>query len=571
MNRIKHGSLVLALQILLLPAVLLTMTTLLFWLTVSITIVHFLLSLIITIAISFLVVKKYKHLQPAENVKGKDFLIITAVFLLLILVTLFISMGVYDFSQDGQVYHQPGVMALAKGWNPFHEPFLEKYNRFYKRALAGNEIFVNHYPKASWIAAAAIYKLTGSLEGGKLFNFLYLAAVFLITWHFLFRFQRIPGASKVIISALAALNPVVLYQLFSFYNDGQLASLTTITTILAFHYVMFREKNVVAFLFITLLTLINIKFTGLVYGAVIVVMAWLAVFIIDKNLQGHFIRAISAALVIAVVIIGYQPYISNVIHKGNPFYPSIRKAAGKNASYQNVIVRQAPEAFIKKERFSKLFYSLFSKSDHRMHRMPQLKIPFSIHDVEMRTFNEMDARYGGFGPLFGSVLLLVAAAAVFVLLKAKRLVLLFIFIPVGMILISTLINPEAWWARLAPQLWLLPIAFIVGFHYSPGKKLAGYIMGFALSILLLNSFVVLAKHTDHTLTLNRRFKNQMTVLSKETRQKGKVLLVAPDVFYLPVQDRLQRFNIKHRMVKKLKSPQKARLIGTPNVKICFED
>jgi len=572
MTEKNYSAQLLALQVLMLPAILLSISAVLFFLTIPITPAHFLAALAATVGISFLLFKKHRHFKSPGNLKTCDYWKVTAVFFILILVGLLIGMSVYDFSQDGQAYQQPAVIALANGWNPFHEPFLEKYEPFYKQAMAGNEMYANHYTKASWITAAAVYRLTGSVESGKLFNFLYMAAVFLITWNFLFHFGRIPGKAKLVIAVLTALNPVVLYQVFSYYNDCQLASLLSITLILAFEYILFREEKALFFLFITLPVLSNIKFTGLIYGAVIICLAWLVVFILDRDVQRRFIFTMGAAFLAAVFIIGFQPYMTNLASKGNPFYPALRSGGTGETLFKTVIGNQAPGDFMTKDRFRKLFYSLFSRSDSNLTHMPRLKIPFTIHKNELAAFDVPDARYGGFGPLFGSILLLVIPGAFVVLFKAKRIVKWFGFIPAGVIVVSTLINPEAWWARLSPQLWLLPITLIVSFYYLPGKRWK-YGRGLAILLLLVNSMMVIIEHTGYTLGVNRQFKRQMAVLSEATRQTREVLAVAPDVFYLTIHERLHYFKIRHRMATGAGANIQAvgGFPGTPNTKIWFEN
>ncbi len=571
MSERNYYSQALALQILLLPALLLLITASLFLVKIPISSFHFLSALVGTICISFVMVKKRNYFKIPGEYKSIEFIKVTFVFIILVSLGLFMGMQFYDFSQDGQAYHQPAIIALANGWNPFHEAFVEKYSPFYKNAMKGNEIYVDHYTKATWMTSAAVFRLTGSIESGKLFNFLYMIAVFLITWNFLFHFGRIPGKSKIIIAALVALNPVVLYQSFSFYNDCQMASLMSITLILAFQYIMFREEKRLFFLFITLLVLCNIKFTGLVYGALVIGLAWLTVLIVDREIQLRFILSMIAALLLAVVFIGFQPYITNIIYKKNPFYPALRIGSGQNKSIQSVVSNQAPEEFMKKDRFRKLYYSLFSASDNDLTHLPHLKIPFSIERGEMSAFRAVDARYGGFGPLFGSILILVIAAGVLVLLKARRLVVLFSFIPAALLLILTLLNPEAWWARFSPQLWLLPITFFVSFYYFSNPYL-DYFRGFVISIMLLNCILIITAHAGYSITLNKEFKQQMAFLSKETRPKEKVLSVYPDVFYLSIQNRLRDFKIRHKMITDIKTcpPNTSGLIGTPNVQVWFK-
>jgi hypothetical protein len=204
--------------------------------------------------------------------------------------------------------------------------------------------------------------------------------------------------------------------------------------------------------------------------------------------------------------------------------------------------------------------------------MPQLKIPFTVHKHELAAFAVEDARYGGFGPLFGSIILLIIPAAFVVLFKAKRWVTWILFITAAMIAASTLISPEAWWARLSPQLWLLPLTFIVSFYYLPGKYWK-YAAGLLMSLLLLNSMLVMIKHTSYTLNMNRHFKQQMAVFSEETRQTRKVLAVAPDAFYLTIHERLHYFKIRHRMAADVGTNTHITggFPGTPNAKIWFEN
>ena len=108
MPHLKFVPVVLALQILLLPAIILIITALFFWLTLPITAYHFPLSLVVTLVASFLVVKKNKNFKESKGTEfidhdGKMFLKATVLFIILILVSFFISAAVYDFSWDGQV------------------------------------------------------------------------------------------------------------------------------------------------------------------------------------------------------------------------------------------------------------------------------------------------------------------------------------------------------------------------------------------------------------------------------------------------------------------------------------
>jgi len=518
MSRIQYNCQLLGMQILMLSAVLLSIGSLLFFVGIPITAFHFIFALIIAIGVCWLLLKKFKTLTPPEVFKKSDFLLTSSLSILLILSFFFISAYVVDISPVNRTLHRPGIEALATGWNPTHQPFIDKFAVSLLQSGEENKLLFDNYPKGTWIIAASVYKLSGIYEGGKLFNFLFLLAAFLVTFNFLSHFQRVPDITKGIIAVLVALNPVALYRLFSYSNDCQFTSMVTIVIILAFHYIMFRERKIIFFLFLAVLNLANIKFAGLLYGIVVIVLAWLTVFVIDRDFQKRYIIGMLIGVIAAVVFIGFQPYMTNWIYKGNPFYPALGNDDQLELPESLQMVKQAPREFIQKDRFRKLFYSVFSQAEDRKDQMPRLKLPFSIGATEMGAFNRGEVRYGGFGPLFGSVLffIVVALVLVLILIKARKLVLLFTFIPAAVLLISVLLNPQAWWAKLAPQLWLLPITFIITFYYIGREEKMNYIRGFALSILLLNSLSVLAGYTVSNLQMNGKGQQKRVSIEQKT-------------------------------------------------------
>jgi hypothetical protein len=64
-----------------------------------------------------------------------------------------------------------------------------------------------------------------------------------------------------------------------------------------------------------------------------------------------------------------------------------------------------------------------------------------------------DVRIGGFGPLFGGIVLLMLAA----LIIGGRGPTWEGGVLIFLLFICTVINPEMWWARYVPGLWLVPV------------------------------------------------------------------------------------------------------------------
>jgi hypothetical protein len=103
----------------------------------------------------------------------------------------------YDFSSDGQTYHTTGLVELTKGWNPLRDP----------PRPVGINVPLNVYSKGPWIAAAALYQLTGSLEAAKTFNLIVLVAAFLIAFATLETITLVGSESQVCLPWAAQRQP----------------------------------------------------------------------------------------------------------------------------------------------------------------------------------------------------------------------------------------------------------------------------------------------------------------------------------------------------------------------------
>lgn len=341
----------------------------------------------------------------------------------------------YDVSWDGQAYHQPAVLALAQGWNPLHDGPLSTDTR-------PDNLWINHYPKAIWIAQAILLRATGSLEATKGLQLVPLVAAALLVVALLRARGLGRGASLLAAFALVA-NPVALAQLYSFYVDGLCASL--MLAMLALVWWWTRRPRPVTMLAIAacLSLLINTKFTGLVYSGLLAAGAAIFVWHRRRAQARPFALALAVALAVGTLGLGFDPYVTNLVRKGHPFYP----VAGAGAV--DFISIQLTPAVHAQSRPSRLLLGLFSRADNQ-NRAPQLKWPLSIDRAELTALSYADTRIGGFGPLFGAALLLAIAIAL--AMRAPRAA----WGLGGLLLATAFANPALWWARYVPQLWWLP-------------------------------------------------------------------------------------------------------------------
>ncbi len=448
-------------------AALLFVTTLLFILGVPVSGYHLLPAAGATIWF-ILYASKARGLAAKEWI-GK----IVGTIVALVLVGLFLGGSLYDLSYDGQTYQQEGVIALEQGWNPVYEQ------------LEGTKAkWLNHYAKGPWIYAAVLYKATGLIEYSKVFNLLLIFASFAICLAALLTFQPKRRWLSVLLALLAACNPVSLCQAFSFYADGQLASLIVI--LLALGYLLYVKADTLLYgLFgAALMLLINIKFTASGY-AVLMSGGLFGFFLLFRRSECKRLFAVLAvSLLISFCLVGFNPYVMNTVSKGHPFYP----LAGSHAV--DIMTSNSPAHFPEMNRLEKLFYGVFSESANiAQPNSPKLKWPFTFHMAEMVPFSTTDTRIGGFGPLFGGAVVLTVVILALAALSswtnaAKALGV------IAVMLVTVLINPEAWWARYTPQLWLVPLlAVLIGF-FAVRTRLAGFASMLLLIVLTVNLGIV---------------------------------------------------------------------------------
>ena len=515
----------------------LTITTLLFWAGVSIGPYHLWVALILS-----LVVGRYLAGNSRTWIMATTWLAIVA-------VAGGIAQGwIYDFSGDGQWYHLPGIMALADGWNLIRVPQLAEWNPGFKQDLTNAAIYVQHYAKGPWIIAAVTYKATGSLELTKVFNLLYLIAAYLLAAGLL---ERI-GLSRIWSHALAlaaAFNPVSVYQMASSFVDGQLASVCTLLIILSLDYFHQPRKRTLVLLAASVVLLVNIKFTGVVYAATLGLGFTVLAFLKGMRVEsGHYAATGIASVLIAFFVIGYQPYTTNYLMKGNPFYPVLDRDEEANLATQGQFDLWAPPEFLAMNRIEKLTRSLLAESAAAT-TMPRLKIPFSVSRQELYIFFNTEPRYGGFGPFFGSILLVTLVIYVLARKVTKRKVWNAGAALALLVMASLLPNSEAWWARFAPQLWLLPVilvaAMAIGSSGWPRRFAAALVL-----LLLVNSMIVAALNWGRAVEKNLLFREQLVEL-QNISSSGPLEITSDPRFRMVTNHRLQANAIRFQPVNEL--------------------
>ncbi|MGE7950636.1 hypothetical protein [Lysinibacillus xylanilyticus] len=524
---------IIGLQIILLMGITVLTNSVLLLLNMNISKYSFIFAIACSILFAFVAIFK---IEIDHSKKVAWSLIVNTVFTIIVTLGIYISGIYYDISYDGQMYHQEAIIQLREGWNPLYDGGLaEKHlesgpvSKMSAVNISPN-FWINHYTKGSYFFASSVYDLTNNLEQSKVGNWLLFVAAVLLTASLLLRI-KVPNFWAITLSILVSLNPIVTNQLLTFYIDGQLGSLVQILLVL-FISIIIENKIIrdIGIIF-TLILLVNIKFTALVYAVILcmvpVLMTLYKLVFIDNNrnlksicltiIKQRYIYSIVIGLCLGVVLVGASSYITNLIQHQHPFYP----LAGENKV--DIMSHTTPEELKGTNRVESLYLSLFSQTSNTLEDGLMSKFPLSIKESELSTLWAMDIRIGGFGPLFGLIIICTMAGFILWRNDFKTYHGKMAIIVSAVIFLSAIVNPEVWWARYVPQLWIVPIIFLITFiiHRINRAKLV-FVLFVSLTIGI-NSYLIQKENISMIQELNQSLSLQFSTL-KEYSQTHDVFI-----------------------------------------------
>ncbi len=398
--------------------------------------------------------------------------------LLLSLVAIGVLCGLMaDISADGATYHTEAVLGLERGINPVTTPF-----------PGPMAMWTNHYPKLTWYFAAAVAKTTGNFQLGKSYTLLLALGCWVYARRWLRHMGVRPGCATLTATAMAA-NPVTMSQMVSMYLDGAMASLLTLA-VLACVALVFGEKRWLdcAVLASVSVMLVSTKFTGLAYLAVLWAATGLCMLVRERGRgwrqQVASLRplglTVAVTVFIGVLVLGFNPYVTNMERGLHPMYP----LAGPG--HIDIMAHHiSPVAFTdpRRNRVQNLVTSVMSRSQPNL-EAPAWKVPFTTSVREIRSFAAPDVHLAGWGVFFSGVLL--ASIVMWVYGRGWRASAA--SLAAGLVLLTVLVNPYAWWARFAPQMALLPVFLLV--PWMAGQRTRAMSRGHRIALVLCSLLVL---------------------------------------------------------------------------------
>lgn len=468
----------------------------------------------------------------------------TVVFYLATFVlSIFLATIVWDRSFDGTWYHADIQNAIAfHHWNPyFHwslcdEDMLSGYRSFF---------WATHYAKGIETISASWVILTNNLESGKTTNLIFLIGLFFLL-HSLFNkvnlFQN--KYYKYLFIFIIVGNPVFLTQLFTNYIDWTSYVFLIIIMICLYKIVYEKKKLFEIVLYLLIILVVGIKINVAFWVCLYTFL--LIIFLFYKRKTNSKIPILFLCSVCIGFLLAFNPYITNYLEYGNPFYP----LAGNNNV--DIMTEQIPEAIYNDNLFLKVCKSFVLPTG--MGDIGDLTEVSNLRDFVV-SLGSYDAHVGGFGLLFFYATLLLLVLSIFSSCPNKFKYTVWLCI-LGLFA-SLFLLPSGWWARYVAFFYITPIILIPLCCYDISLRWGKQLFKLAIVMLVINSFLPLAISSVYGLYQQKRSIEILSYL--EQVDTNKLEIKTANALFV---EKLSKNRIKYKRNNNLGESQYIKFTGS---------
>lgn len=366
-------------------------------------------------------------------------------------------------------------------------------------------------------------KCTGNVESGKWLNIAWPIAGSLLMLAG-FTNQITTSFRGIALFVLVLFQPVIIYQLGTLYQDSQLAG--ALTGFFGSILLLFAKINVVYFLACLLCLICLATSKTFAFGYVIIFCFILLSYVISKKFKITCLPWAGMLLGIAVLVSLSSSFLYSIRHKD---YMEEQKLLGNSLPkilfFINPVVldpKQTDGIHVgcgaPSHNAAVLFWQRHFAATKRTDPKPQIKPPFWFTRPELDVFADLtpDLRLGGYGPLYGTAVLLALIPGFLLLFSRAPSQAGWQYILVAC-LVMVPITPS-WWARWFPQGWWIPLAACVGFFSGPADWLkkfywSRWLAKGGLMALFLNSFLILVFTVEGYVEAESIIRRQVSFLS----------------------------------------------------------
>ena len=395
-----------------------------------------------------------------------------------ILFSVFAASQLRDSSGDGLGAHVEQVHRHAAGLE-FHPSLLSPMSG--RPALFSMAVF----PAAGF-----------SLESGKWVHFALALAGGLMLGAAV---HEITGSrpGSLVAALMAILQPALLYQAATFYQDGILVGAVTIFFASILRFFSAPGWRTAMSLLLALVTVAWAKKTGLVQAAWMALLLPPAFFFLRRSMV-PFRSFLGAVLVIspilALTLLSWpmprenQKVLNGFLQLVRPLVDARGLDPGGSGGIHGGCGEVSPHAPV-------MYWKRNFTASKRGEDGRGIKPPFWFTRPELDVFSDLtpDLRFGGYGPLYPTAFFLSMTPGLWLLVAGSRRQAGWMWILAACLFLIPL--TPSWWARWFPQGWWIPLAACVGFlcgapDWRAKFKWVGWLARLGLLALGLNSLLI---------------------------------------------------------------------------------
>ncbi len=390
--------------------------------------------------------------QTAETRRGfgVSFLIFVSVWI----SALFFACIGWEHREDGMMYHKPGSILIAKGWNPVWEPELSEY--MIQNGENPNEFRYSHvayFPKGIWVVNAILHLMTGSTNAGAAVYPAMCAACCILFSFMLFEWFPVGRWAALGVGTILALNPnILIEEIYSGMIDGPLNLCLLMFLFSGILWLKSGEKKWLPFLIGSAVFGCSLKHNapvffaciGLIYTFVYVWARWNKLSKVPKVPFREWVLAMLSVPTL-VAVLCFNPFITNTVCHSSPFYPLHTFDPEKNPKEDILGIYYWRTDFKSADVLQRFLYTHIFERWHFVMPLDSTVPTYTPKGVHFLSFVPSLTNNG----IFSLLLIFSLPLLFFVRRWDFWLVLL-------AILISVFIHPHSWWGRFVPQLWAFP-------------------------------------------------------------------------------------------------------------------
>ena len=417
---------------------------------------------LITLIVSFMIAAAGTAALLKWNIK--ETVLSSVITAVMFIVMTFMGSLLFDISYDSNTMYKTAIALMAKGWNPMRTHAQDAIDGYFGVHSSWNTAYtgkwISNYANGTWLFETYQYLITGKVNAGISFIWLYMCSTLVIAIRYLKR-MGLNGVMSFFAAVFLVCNPVTMAQCSTLYVDGPwMLMLSLVLLMLVYlirtHYDL-HDQEPWLILFLAFIAGSSMKLNAFAYSSVFLIVFYLFMLYDARRemTRSAWLKISCFCWLCAGFTVfgtGLSIYGKNIFWYGNLFYGFFGSGA------EDIIAAgQIVPAFTDMPTWKSFLISMFAESSGSIRSDVMMKLPFTVKADEINAFLSPDVRVGGFGPWFSGIFIIsmaLIAANLNRLSKRYRTALLLFL---GLSFLMACVLPGSYWLRYVAFIYFIAV------------------------------------------------------------------------------------------------------------------